>query len=145
MKTLFAVALLLPGFAFAQLTPLGLWKTIDDDGKTAKSLVRISEHNGAIVASIEQLLDPAAPPNAKCDRCKDDRKDQPIAGLQIMRGVKAVAEGEGVWGGGEILDPDNGKTYRVRLKPVEAGKRLEMRGYVGAPMFGRTQTWMRVE
>ena len=54
-------------------------------------------------------------------------------------------EGDGVWGHGEILDPNNGKTYRTRLKPVDGGKKLEVRGYIGAPLFGRTQTWMRVE
>lgn len=141
MKALITTALLLPGLAFAQATPVGLWKTIDDDGKTAKSLVRISEQGGALVGSIDKLLDPKDPPDAKCDKCKDDRKDQPVIGLQIIRGVKA--EGEGTWGGGEILDPNNGKTYRTRLKPVDGGKKLEMRGYIGP--FYRTQTWIRVE
>jgi uncharacterized protein (DUF2147 family) len=147
MKTLLAAALLLPGFAFAQMTPVGLWRTIDDDGKTVKSLVRISqqsaEQGGAMVATIEQVLDPKAQPQAKCGLCKDDRKDKPIVGLEIMRGVKA--DGDGQWGGGEILDPDNGKTYKVRLRPIDGGKKLDMRGYVGAPMFGRTQTWQRAE
>jgi len=141
MKVLFAAALLLPAFAFAQTSPVGLWKTIDDDGKTAKSLVRISEQGGALVGSVDKLLDPKDPGDAKCDKCKDDRKDQPVVGLQIIRGVKA--EGDGVWGGGEILDPNNGKTYRTRLKPVDGGKKLEMRGYIGP--FYRTQTWIRVE
>lgn len=141
MKFLFAAALLLPAFAFAQTSPVGLWKTIDDDGKTAKSLVRISEQGGTLVGSIDKLLDPSDPGDAKCDKCKDDRKDKPVVGLQIIRGVKA--EGEGVWGGGEILDPNNGKTYRTRLKPVDGGKKLEMRGYIGP--FYRTQTWIRVE
>ena len=141
MKSLFAVALLLPMIAFAQSTPVGLWKTIDDDGKTAKSLVRISEQGGTLVGSIDKLLDPKDPGDAKCDKCKDDRKDQPVVGLQIIRGVKA--EGDGVWGGGEVLDPNNGKTYRTRLKPVDGGKKLEMRGYIGP--FYRTQTWIRVE
>jgi len=141
MKFLFAAALLLPAFAFAQTSPVGLWKTIDDDGKTAKSLVRISEQGGTLVGSIDKLLDPTDPGDSKCDKCKDDRKDKPIVGLQIIRGVKA--EGEGVWGGGEILDPNNGKTYRTRLKPVDGGKKLEMRGYIGP--FYRTQTWIRVE
>ena len=143
MKALIATALLLPGLAFAQATPVGLWKTIDDDGKTAKSLVRISEQGGVVTGAIEKVLDPAAEPNAKCDKCKDDRKDQPIVGLQIIRGVKA--DGEGVWGHGEILDPNNGKTYRTRLKPVDGGKKLEVRGYIGAPLFGRSQTWIRAE
>lgn len=141
MKFLFAAALLMPAFAFAQTSPVGLWKTIDDDGKTAKSLVRISEQGGTLVGSIDKLLDPKDPGDAKCDKCKDDRKDQPVVGLQIIRGVKA--EGDGIWGGGEILDPNNGKTYRTRLKPVDGGKKLEMRGYIGP--FYRTQTWIRVE
>ncbi|MBH9552311.1 DUF2147 domain-containing protein [Inhella gelatinilytica] len=145
MKVLMA-ALALGGMtaaAWAQQTPAGLWRTIDDDGKTVKSHVRIQEQSGVYSAVVEKVLDPKAPPNAKCDLCKDDRKDKPIVGLEIMRGVKA--DGEGVWAGGEILDPDDGKTYRVRLKPLEGGKRLEVRGYIGAPLFGRSQTWQRLE
>jgi uncharacterized protein (DUF2147 family) len=130
MKVLFAAALLLPVIACAQSTPVGLWKTIDDDGKTAKSLVRISEQGGTLVGNIDKLLDPTAATDSKCDKC-----------LQIIRGVKA--EGDGVWGGGEILDPNNGKTYRTRLKPVDGGKKLEMRGYIGP--FYRSQLWQRVE
>ncbi len=143
MKSLFAAVLLLPALALAQTTPVGLWKTIDDDGKTAKSLVRISEQGGTLVGSIDKLLDPKDGAENKCDKCTDDRKDKPVLGMQIIRGVKA--DGEGVWGGGEILDPNNGKTYRTRLKPVDGGKKLEVRGYIGAPLFGRTQTWVRVE
>ena len=141
MKVLFTAALLLPALAWAQTSPVGLWKTIDDDGKTAKSLVRISEQGGILVGSIDKLLDPKDPTDAKCDKCTDDRKGQPVVGLQVIRGVKA--EGDGTWGGGEILDPNNGKTYRTRLKPVDGGKKLEMRGYIGP--FYRTQTWQRVE
>ena len=141
MNSLFAAALLLPSLAFAQATPVGLWKTIDDDGKTAKSYVRISEQGGTLVGSIDKLLDPTTPADAHCDKCSDDRKGKPILGLQIIRGVKA--EGDGLWGGGEVLDPNNGKTYRTRLKPVDGGKKLEMRGYIGP--FYRTQTWIRVE
>jgi len=143
MKSLFAAALLSPVLAFAQATPVGLWKTIDDDGKTAKSLVRISEQGGTLTGSIDKLLDPTAPPDARCDKCSDDRKDKPVLGLQIIRGVKP--DGDGLWDHGEILDPNNGKTYRTRLKPVDGGKKLEVRGYIGAPLFGRTQTWVRVE
>ena len=141
MKSLFAAALLLPALAFAQNTPVGLWKTIDDDGKTAKSLVRISEQGGTLVGNIDRLLDPKDPADARCDKCSDDRKDRPVVGLLIIRGVKS--EGDGTWGGGEVLDPNNGKTYRTRLKPVDGGKKLEMRGYIGP--FYRTQTWIRVE
>ena len=147
MKTwLLAGALALVGLsASAQNTPLGLWKTIDDDGKTEKSLVRITESGGVFSGKIEKLLDPDAKPDARCDKCSDERKDQPILGLSIIRNVKANADDATLWDGGEILDPNNGKTYRVRLKPADGGKRLEVRGYIGAPLLGRTQTWHRVE
>ena len=65
--------------------------------------------------------------------------------MTIMRSVKQDAEDKGLWDGGDILDPKNGKVYKVRLKPIEEGKKLEVRGYIGAPLFGRTQTWIRVE
>lgn len=139
-----ATLALLSSLASAQTTPVGLWKTIDDDGKTEKSLVRISETNGVLTGTIEKIFD-ATKQDAKCDKCADDRKDKPVVGLQIIRGIKQDADDKGLWGGGDIVDPNNGKVYKARLKPIDGGKRLEMRGYVGAPMFGRTQTWVRVE
>jgi uncharacterized protein (DUF2147 family) len=139
-----AGALALAGLsAAAQNTPLGLWKTIDDETKKEKSLVRITEAGGVFSGKIEKLLDPDAKPDAKCDKCSDERKDQPILGMVILRNLKQDADDKEVWAGGEILDPNNGKTYRSRLKPIDGGKRLEMRGYLGP--FYRTQVWQRVE
>jgi uncharacterized protein (DUF2147 family) len=131
--------------AWAQSTPVGLWKTIDDETKKEKSLVRISEAGGVFSGKIEKLLDPDTKADAKCDKCTDERKDQPILGLPIIRNVKANADDANLWDGGEILDPNNGKTYKVRLKPADGGKKLDVRGYIGAPLLGRTQTWHRVE
>jgi uncharacterized protein (DUF2147 family) len=128
--------------AHAQISPVGLWKTIDDDGKTEKSLVRISDAGGVLSGRIEKIFD-ASRPDAKCDKCTDERKDKPVVGMTILRNAKQDAEDKEVWTGGEILDPNNGKTYKTRLKPVEGGKKLEMRGYIGP--FYRTQTWVRVE
>ena len=129
--------------AFAQMSPVGLWKTIDDDSKKEKSLVRIKESNGVYSGTIEKLLDPATKPNEVCEKCTDDRKDKPVLGMNILRGLK-VSEGDAtVFEGGTIVDPNNGKVYRTRLKPVEDGKKLEMRGYIGP--FYRTQVWLRVE
>jgi uncharacterized protein (DUF2147 family) len=141
-----AGALALVGLsAWAQNTPVGVWKTIDDESKKEKSLVRITEAGGVFSGKIEKLLDPDSKPDAKCDKCTDERKDQPILGLPIIRNVKANADDASLWDGGEILDPNNGKTYKVRLKPADGGKKLEVRGYIGAPLLGRTQTWQRVE
>ena len=128
--------------AMAQMSPVGLWRQIDDKTSHAKSEIRIVEENGVVIARIEKRLDPAAKPDDKCDECKDDRKGKPIVGLEIIRGVKKV-EGKDVWDGGKILDPAEGKEYNARLTPIEGGKKLEMRGSIA--FFGRTQTWTRIQ
>jgi uncharacterized protein (DUF2147 family) len=142
MKALIATALIaLAGSALAQATPAGLWKTIDDETGQEKSLVRISEAGGVLSGRIEKLLDPSKQ-DAKCDKCSDARKDQPVLGMTILEGVKRNAD-EGYWDGGTILDPNKGKTYKVRLTPKEGGKQLEVRGFIA--FFYRNQTWQRVE
>jgi uncharacterized protein (DUF2147 family) len=128
--------------AMAQMTPVGLWKTIDDDGKTEKSLVRITESSGVFSGTVEKIFNPAKQ-DEKCDKCTDDRKDKPVLGMNIIRNVRQDADDKALWGGGEILDPANGKTYKTRLKPVDGGKTMEMRGYIG--FLYRTQVWQRVE
>jgi uncharacterized protein (DUF2147 family) len=129
--------------AFAQLSPVGLWKTIDDDTKKEKSLVRITENGGVYSGTIEKFLDPTTKADAVCDKCTDERKDKPILGMTILRNLKQSADDKGVYDGGDIVDPNNGKVYRTRLKPIEDGKKLEMRGYIGP--FYRTQIWSRVD
>ena len=124
-------------------TPAGLWKTIDDNTKKEKSLVRIVETGGVFSGKVEKIVDPDAPKDAVCKDCSDDRKDKPILGMTIIRNVKASADDKTVFDGGDILDPNNGKVYRVRLKPVEDGHKLEVRGYLGP--FYRNQIWQRVE
>jgi uncharacterized protein (DUF2147 family) len=142
MKKLITIALLASaGAAFAQATPVGLWRTIDDETKTEKSLVRISDSGGSLSGKIEKLMDPAKQ-DSKCDKCEGARKDQPISGMTIVEGVKKNAD-EPYWDGGTILDPNNGKTYKVRLTPKDGGKTLEVRGFIG--FLYRNQTWQRVE
>ena len=131
--------------AHAQATPAGLWKSIDDETKKEKSLIRISEADGVFTGKLEKLLDPATKPDAVCDKCSDDRKDKPLVGMVLVKGVKQSESDKALWDGGEILDPNNGKTYKVRMTPQDGGKTLAVRGYIGAPLLGRTQTWVRVE
>ena len=145
MKTLIALALFAAaGTAFAQATPVGVWKTIDDKTKTERAQIRITENGGVMRGVIEKLLAPDAKQDGVCDKCEDDRKGKPMIGLEVVRGVKK-AEGENLWDGGTILDAAEGKVYKVRMQPADGGKKLEVRGYVGMPMLGRTQTWIRVE
>jgi uncharacterized protein (DUF2147 family) len=132
------------GSAWAQATPAGVWKTIDDKTKTERAQIRITEAGGVFSGKIEKLLAADAKPDALCDKCTDDRKDKPMVGLEVLRGVKK-ADGDNTWEGGTILDAAEGKIYKVRLQTADGGKKLEVRGYVGMPMLGRTQTWIRVE
>ena len=143
LRLTFLVSLTCLGSALLQAqTPVGVWKTIDDATGKEKSLVRITETSGVLSGKVEKGLDPTVKADAKCDECTDNRKGQPIIGMTIIRNVK---KGEAVWEGGDILDPNNGKVYRVRLTPSGDNKKLEVRGYFGTPMFGRSQTWVRVE
>lgn len=128
-------------FGWAQSTPIGDWQTTDEKTGESKSQIHITEAGGVLTGRIDKLLRKEAKQDAVCVECSDDRKDKPLLGLEIIRGAKE-AEGKGVWEDGRILDPENGKTYTLRLTPIDGGKKLEVRGSIGP--FGRTQTWTRV-
>ena len=128
--------------ALAQMTPVGVWRSIDEKEGTPKAEVRITEANGVVTGKVQALLRKGADPNQLCTECKDELKDKPMVGMTLISNVKK-AEGKDIWEGGKILDPENGKTYTVRLTPVEDGKKLEVRGSIGP--FWRTQTWVRVQ
>ena len=130
--------------AAAQMTPVGIWHTVDDKTGELKSLIQISESNGVLSGRIDKLLRKEADQKAVCDKCTDDRKDKPMLGLEIIRGAKK-AEGKDVWEGGNIVDPDNGTVYKLRMTPIEDGQKLEVRGFIGFALLGRTQTWVRVQ
>ena len=129
--------------AQAPASPVGLWKNIDDETKQPKALIRISEKDGVISGRIEKILTDKT--DAVCDKCTDDRKDQPVQGMTIVTGIRRNAEQPDLFDGGSILDPNNGKVYRSQMRLTEGGKKLEVRGYIGLPLLGRTQTWLREE
>ena len=139
--TTFAAGVTLAAFA-QSMSPVGLWQTIDDETKKAKSFVRITEKDGVISGAIEKIVDPAKQ-DSKCDECASDdpRKGKPVIGMTILSDLKK--EGDNVYGGGKILDPNNGKVYNAKVTVIEGGKKLEMRGSI--LFFGRTQTWIRAE
>jgi uncharacterized protein (DUF2147 family) len=131
--------------AHAQMSPVGLWRSIDDESKQPKAEIRISQNAaGGLSGVVERSLqnNPNTEPN--CNLCTDDRKDKPKIGMEIIRGGQQ-GDGKAVWEGGKILDPENGKNYSLRLTPIDGGKKLEVRGFIGAPLLGRTQTWIRVQ
>lgn len=139
-----ATALALCAAAQAQeASPVGVWKTIDDQTGKAKSLVRISEANGEYRGKIEKLFrEPGEEQNPKCDKCEGALKDQPILGMTIITGMKKDGD---EYNGGKILDPGNGKVYKSKMALDDGGRKLNVRGYIGMPLLGRTQTWVRAE
>ena len=132
----------LAGCAQAQMTPVGLWRTIDDGDGQPASEVRITQTADGLVGRIERLLRKDAKQDEICDKCSDERRDKPVLGLEIIRGAKR-SDAKDVWEGGKILDPDNGKEYTLRLTPFEGGTKLQVRGYIA--FFYRTQIWVRVQ
>ncbi len=128
--------------AYAQpQTAAGLWKSIDDHTGKAKALIRISEHDGVFEGKIETILPtPGQEPNPVCSKCEGSLHDQPVLGMQILNGFRFDGE---MYNGGTILDPDNGKVYKSRMKLGEDGSTLDVRGYIGIPLLGRSQTWLR--
>jgi len=129
-----------PAFA-DDASPVGLWKNIDDVSGKPKALIRITEVNGSLQGQIEKLFRaPNEDQNPKCEKCEGARHDQPVIGLVIMTGLKKDGD---EYNGGEILDPDNGKVYRSKIHLTDGGKKLSVRGYIGVPMLGRSQTWVR--
>jgi uncharacterized protein (DUF2147 family) len=131
--------------AQAQMSPVGLWRSIDDETNQPKAEIRITQTGTSGLSGVVErslMSTPSAEPN--CNLCTDDRKGKPKIGLEIIRGGQQ-SDGKNVWEGGKILDPENGKNYSLRLTPIEGGKKLEVRGYIGAPLLGRTQTWIRVQ
>jgi len=140
MRHVLIVALLGLASAAQASSPVGRWHTIDDKTGEVKSLVTIEDKSGVLSGRVSQLLRKGADPAARCDKCSDDRKGQTILGMEIIRGVKK-ASGDEHWDGGEILDPEEGKLYRVRLTPLEGGAKLQVRGFLGP--FWRNQVWVK--
>lgn len=138
-----AIVLATGGALAQQVSPVGMWKNIDDQTGKPKALIRITESNGELRGKIEKLFPEAGEPaDPKCDKCEGARKDQPIVGMTILTGMKPDGD---EYSGGQILDPHNGKVYKSKLAVADGGKKLNVRGYIGLPMLGRTQTWVREE
>lgn len=126
-----------------ELSPAGLWKTIDDRSGKPKGLVRIREVNGQYEGRIEKIFPtPGDDPMPRCEKCDGARRNQPVLGLTFMWGLTKQGD---EYDNGEILDPESGKIYRAKMKLVDGGKKLEVRGFIGISLLGRSQTWLREE
>lgn len=145
MPLLIAALFILMDFAAyaADLSPVGLWKTIDDQTGKPRGLVRITETNGEYQGKVEKSFPkPGEVPDPKCEKCAGARYNQPVIGMTILWGLRMQGE---EYAGGEILDPEDGKIYRARMRLEDGGKKLDVRGYIGFSLFGRSQIWVRQE
>ena len=124
--------------SYAQIE--GKWKTIDDETGKPKSIVEIfKKSDGKYYGRIVQLL--AKPEHETCVKCSDDRKNKPLVGLEIIRGLKKDDE---EFTGGNITDPKNGKTYKCTITK-DGTEKLNVRGYIRFYLIGRSQTWYKVK
>lgn len=128
-------------------SPVGQWETIDDKTHKVTSTVTLwIEKDGVLHGKVADLvIDPGDDPNPVCDKCKGEKKDKPVKGMEILWGFKPERKGNlSKWVSGKILDPDEGEVYSCILTLKEDGKSLVVRGYIGIPLLGRSQTWVRV-
>jgi uncharacterized protein (DUF2147 family) len=119
--------------------PIGVWKTFDDKTGNARALVRIYEEDGKLFGRIEQSFTPGSE-HRVCAVCTDERKNQPIIGLIIIRNMKRSGS---EYNDGDILDPESGSVYRCKMHVEQEGTRLILRGYIGFSLLGRSQIWQR--
>ncbi len=144
LRRLACAALLLLAGSFAAVaqpsaSPVGTWRTFSDRTGQESGQVQIWDQGGQLYGRIVGIRD-AAKRDAVCDKCTDDRRGQKVMGMQIIRGMKPDGA---QWDGGEILDPENGSTYRCTMRLADGGRKLIVRGFIGISLFGRSQTWLR--
>jgi uncharacterized protein (DUF2147 family) len=139
VSLVFAASTPIASHAADAQSPIGVWKTIDDKTGKPRAMVRIYVQDGKYFGKIEQSFTPGAETRV-CSECTDERKNQPIIGLLIIRNV-TLRDGE--YGGGDILDPDNGSVYRCKFHLENGGTVLVVRGFIGFSLLGRSQTWHR--
>ncbi len=136
---LFAVAALTPALAQDLASPIGRWRTVDDKTGKPSGIVRIYEQNGALYGNIEQIFD-STRAGLNCAACTDDRKNNPLIGLNIIRGSKHDGD---VWDGGTLTDPETGSVYKSSARLDDGWRKLVLRGYLGISLLGRSQTRQR--
>lgn len=126
-------------------SPVGIWKTIDDVTGKPKAIVKVWEsRDKRLYGKILKVFPrPGLDINAVCKACKGKQHNQPLTGLTFLESLKKNKSNNIEWSGGKILDPKNGKSYHCSLQMADNGQKLNVRGYLGLPLFGRTQTWVR--
>lgn len=130
---------------FATADIQGTWRSIDDKTGFSKGIIEITKADDGSFSGkiIEVIPRPGYTPKTTCDKCSGALKNKPILGMTVLSGMKQSSKNEREFTGGRILDPLTGKSYKSKMKLNNSGSRLNMRGYVGVEVVGRSQTWIR--
>lgn len=127
--------------AFSEESPVGVWRTYDDHDGLPASLIQIDEKNGLLEGHVLEILErPGKKKNPVCENCEGENKNQPIVGMKVIWDMKPDG---GEFTGGKIFDPESGHTYRCKIKVAEG--KLEVRGFLGISLIGRSQIWIRAK
>jgi uncharacterized protein (DUF2147 family) len=126
----------------AEPSPVGLWEQVDEKSGQAESWFRITERNGVYEGAIVKIfLKPGEDPNWVCDKCEGAERGAPVLGLTLIKGMRRKGD---AYEDGTIMDPRDGSVYRALMKLSADGRKLEVRGYLGISLFGRSQVWNRL-
>lgn len=147
--SLLCLSFLMFTFAFANnaaVSPIGYWKTIDDVTHRPQAIMRIYRSGNTLSGEIVKIFPgPGHDQNQVCTACTGYRHNKRIVGMVIMDGFTQNPSNPAEWNEGHILDPSDNETYRCMLTISPDNRTLNVRGYIGVSMFGRTQTWIRVK
>jgi uncharacterized protein (DUF2147 family) len=119
---------------------LGVWEV-----GSGKARVKIDKYGEKYMGKIVWLREPKYPDGtAKVDKNNPDEKlrTKPLLGYQILLGFEY--KGDMTWENGTIYDAENGSNYMCTIKMPD-NNTLDVRGYIGVSLFGRTDMWKRVE
>jgi uncharacterized protein (DUF2147 family) len=126
----------------ADPTAVGLWEQVDENSGKPESWFKIVERNGAYEGNIVKIFQkPGEDENWVCAKCEGAEKGAPVLGLALIKGMKRNGMS---YEDGTIMDPRDGSIYRALMKLSPDGQKLEVRGYLGISLFGRSQVWNRL-
>ncbi len=116
----------------------GIWLTPGDNSAKIEIYRSGEKYYGKIVWM--QYPNIYGKPKLDSKNPDENKQGKPRLGLVIMRGFKFNGDDE--WKGGDIYDPETGKTYRAYMY-LKGRNTLKLRGYIGFSFLGRTETWTR--